>query len=111
MNIIEKSPIEKGWSCDKKYRVTDENGIKYFLRVTPREKSDSRNDMFKIQQKLAALNVPMCRPIETGNCDEGVYILQTWIDGEDAEDVIPAFSADKQYALGIEAGQILKKYI
>ena len=39
MDFISKEPINKGWSCDKKYCVTTEDGKKYLLRVTPFEKS------------------------------------------------------------------------
>lgn len=28
----------------------------------------------------------MCIPIESGVCADGVYSIQRWIDGEDAED-------------------------
>ena len=106
---ISKEPINKGWSCDKKYCVTDEDGNKYLLRITPEAKSASRKDMFCMQQKVAALGVPMCKPVEFGRCDEGVYILQTWVEGKDAEDVIPYLGKSEQYALGLEAGRILKK--
>lgn len=51
----------------------------------------------------------MCLPIEYGECDEGVYILQNWIDGKDAEEMIPTLSAADQYAYGMGAGRILKK--
>ena len=104
-----KTPIHKGWSCDKKYCVTDSEGTKYLLRITPFEKSAGRQDMFRMQKEVAALGIPMCRPVEIGECDEGVYILQTWIDGQDAEDVVPKLSDAEQYALGLEAGRILKK--
>ena len=107
--FVKKEPIHKGWSCDSKYCVADEQGETYLLRVTPFEKSASREHMFRLQQAVAALDVPMCRPVEMGTCEEGVYILQTWIDGQDAEDVIPGLPETEQYALGLEAGRILKK--
>lgn len=51
----------------------------------------------------------MCRPVEFGECEEGVYTVLTWIDGKDAEEVIPFLSDSEQYACGLEAGRILKK--
>lgn len=107
--IVSREPIDKGWSCDKKYCVTTEDGTKYLLRVTPEEKSASREEMFRIQGEVAALGVPMCKPVAFGRCDEGVYILQTWIDGRDAEQIIPQLADSAQYALGLEAGRILKQ--
>lgn len=104
-----KEPINKGWSCDRKYCVTDVDGTRYLLRITPFEKSASREDMFRMQKEVAALGIPMCRPVEMGQCDEGVYILQTWIAGRDAEEAVPELAESEQYALGLEAGRILKK--
>ena len=102
------TPIHKGWSCDKKYCAATSDGEKYLLRITPTEKSGSRKEMFDMQKRVSALGVPMCQPIELGKCEEGVYIVQTWIDGKDAEDVIPELSDSRQYAYGLEAGRILK---
>ena len=108
MEFIAKEPIDKGWSCDKKYRVTAADGTKYLLRVTQGEKATSRAECFRMQQAVAALGVPMCLPVAYGECDEGVYILQSWIEGRDAEDVIPALPETEQYSYGVDAGRILK---
>lgn len=105
--FISKEPIEKGWSGDKKYCVTDKNGTKYLLRITPAEKSVGRTDLFHLQRKAAALGVPMCEPVAFGTCQEGFYIIQTWINGKNAEDIIPKLTEEEQYAYGIEAGKIL----
>ncbi len=51
----------------------------------------------------------MCLPIEFGTCDEGVYSLQSFIEGEDAEQYIPTLPPKKQYGYGYEAGEILAK--
>ena len=109
IEFIKKEPIDKGWSCDKKYRAETADGARYLLRVTPREKAATRPDMFRMQQAVASLGVPMCEPIECGECDEGIYILQGWIDGSDAEETVPALPEAEQNAYGVTAGEILKK--
>ncbi len=109
MEFVSKEPINKGWSCDKKYCVTTADGTKYLLRVTPFEKSAGRENMYLMQKEVEKLGVPMCKPVDFGKCDEGVYTLQTWIDGKDAEEVVPYLADSEQYALGLEAGRILKK--
>lgn len=109
MEFISKEPINKGWSCDKKYCVTTADGTKYLLRVTPFDKSANRENMYRMQQEVAKLGIPMCKSLEIGECDEGIYILQTWVDGKDANEVIPYLADSEQYALGLEAGSILKK--
>ncbi|MCI9449698.1 MAG: phosphotransferase [Clostridiales bacterium] len=109
LDFISKEQIRKGWSCDTKYCAVAADGTKYLLRVTPESKSASRADMFRMQHKAASLGIPMCRPIELGKCDDGVYTIMTWIDGVDAEDTVPNLPPSQQYSLGIETGQILKK--
>ena len=106
---IVKEPIDKGWSGDKKYRITDDNGTRFLLRVSPIEQFDAKSFEFQMMQKVSALGVPMCMPVEFGICEDGVYSVQSWIDGKDAEELLPLLSAEKQYDYGIEAGQILKK--
>ncbi|MEG0361775.1 MAG: phosphotransferase [Longicatena sp.] len=106
--IVIKKPIIKGWSCDKKYCVTVGEGTKYLLRITPYDKSESRNELFEILKRVSSLHIPMCKPIEIGTCESGVYILHTWVDGKDAEDVIPLLAESEQYAFGLKAGAILK---
>ncbi len=107
--LVDKQFIDKGWSGDKKYCAKTADGTKYLLRITPKEKSDKHQDMFRMQQKCAELGIPMCLPVEIGECEEGIYIIQTWIDGEDAEDVIATLPKEKQYKFGYDAGVILKQ--
>ena len=109
MTYITKEPINKGWSSDKKYCVTDESGTKYLLRVSDASQYDSKKSEFEMMKRVADLGVPMCEPLEFGTGDEGVYSVQSWIDGEDAEVIIPKCSDAEQYAYGLESGRILQK--
>lgn len=105
---VSKIPIEKGWSQDQKYRVTDNQGNCFLLRVSPMAQYAHRQRTYELQLQAASLGVPMCRPVAFGVCDEGVYVLQTWIDGTDAEDSLPQLPSEAQYAYGQEAGRILR---
>lgn len=107
--IVTKEPIHKGWSGDQKFRVTDAKGTAYLLRISPAEQFDRKQAQFRRMEKIASLGIPMCRPVEFGTCADGVYSLQSWIAGHDAEEIIPALSAQQQYAYGWEAGVILRK--
>ena len=109
MEITTKTPISAGWSSDKKYCVTDKNGVKYLMRISDMSKYEKKKNSFAMTEKVAALGVPMCQPIEFGTSADGVYSIYTWIDGYDAENVIGGFDADTQYSFGREAGEILKK--
>ena len=106
-HIITKTPIDKGWSGDKKYRAVTSDGQVYLLRVAAPERAERKMREFAQMQRVAALGIPMCLPIEIGTCAEGVYSLQSFIEGEDAEEYIPTLPLQKQYAYGYDAGQIL----
>lgn len=107
MIFTNRAPIRKGWSYDQKYCATTADGTKYLLRISPPEKSESRTNMFRMLQKVAALDVPICKPVEFGLCEEGFYTIHSWIDGDDAESVISGLSGAEQYAYGLDAGRIL----
>ena len=109
MNFVTKEQINKGWSSDKKYCVTDENGKKYLLRVSDIAQYDAKQSEFNMMKMVAALDVPMCHPIEFGTCEDGVYSIQSWIEGDDAERYIPTCSDTEKYVYGLEAGRILRK--
>jgi serine/threonine-protein kinase len=112
--IISKEPISKGWSDDKKYCVTTKDGTKYLLRISQLSQYETKNSIFSMMEQLAAINIPMCKPIEFGICDDGVYSIQSWIHGVDLEAVLPVsaqtlLSETKQYSLGLQAGKIAKE--
>ena len=107
--LVSRTPIDKGWSGDEKYCAVASNGTKYLLRLSPMERYARRKAEFERMRQVAALGIPMCLPIEFGNCPEGVYTLQSWIEGVDAEAVIPTLPEKQQYAYGLDAGRILAK--
>lgn len=109
MRIMTKEPINKGWSGDKKYCITNESGVRYLYRVSSGEQQDAKRAEFHRMQQVASLGIPMCQPIEFGFCEEGVYSIQSWIDGTDADQIIPSYSGARQYEYGLEAGRVLRK--
>ena len=108
-SIIHRVPIEKGWSGDRKFCALTEDGTKYLLRISSPERLDRRKREFAQMCRVAALGIPMCQPIEFGLCDEGVYAIHSWIEGEDAEQSVLAMEASEQYRYGLDAGRILSK--
>ena len=108
--FISKTPIEKGWSEDKKYCVTDAAGNKCMLRVSPAARYENRRALFEILQRVAATGIPMNLPLDFWLSDEGVCMLYSWIDGEDlTEDALPLLPETEQYVLGLRAGEILRQ--
>jgi len=107
--IVSKTLINKGWSGDQKYRAVTSDGSVYLLRVASPERAERKQREFAQMQRVAARGIPMCEPIEFGTCDEGVYCLQSFIEGYDAEEYIPTLPAQDQYHYGYEAGKILAR--
>lgn len=109
LRFVSKERILAGWSGDQKYCVTDEAGTRYLLRVSAPEKLERKRREFERMGQVAALGIPMCLPLDFGIREEGVYSLQSWIDGEDAQAALSVMEPEGQYAYGLEAGRILKK--
>ena len=109
MDFSSKIAINKGWSDDKKYCVTDQNQQNYFLRISEKKKLGSKKFEFDMMKKVAYLGVPMCKPISIELCDDEVHSLHEWIDGKDARETILTVSKEQQYTYGVEAGNILRK--
>ena len=107
--IVSRKPVEKGWSGDKKYCATTKDGKKYLLRITSQERAHRFHLCYLRMQEVASLGIPMCLPVEFGECDEGTYAIHSWINGVDAEEYIPTLSKEKQYQYGLDAGRILRK--
>lgn len=95
-------PIEKGWSSDKKYRAEDSGGAVYLLRITPAGKDANRREMFEMTERVAALGIPMSRPLHFGTCAEGTYSVYEWIDGEDLETVLAELPVRPRAAVAAE---------
>ena len=108
-DFIEMKPITKGWSKENKFFVSKKNGDKFLLRISPLETYETKKIFFDKVSQVAKLGIPVSCPVEVGVCEQGVYYLETWIDGEDAKDVLPNMTNSQQYCYGLKAGEILKK--
>ena len=109
MNIVYKEKINKGWSTDIKYLIKDDNNNKYLLRISSIDQYDKKLIEFDYLKKLEKIGLSMCKPIEFGTCDEGVYIILSWVEGVDAQEYILNLSNKEQYEYGIIAGKELLK--
>ena len=108
-NIIDKTPIDKGWSGDQKYCAVTADGQKYLLRISSCDRLERKRREYEKMGEVAQLGIPMCMPVEFGTCEEGAYSIQSWINGEDAEKAIMTMDTTQQYRYGLDAGSILAK--
>lgn len=100
--------INKGYSGDKKYCAV-KDGTAYLLRISSRKKYKNRKKIHKIMLRLAEKEISMCKPIKVGLCKDGTYILQSWVDGIDAEEHIHDYCKEQQYDFGVQSGKILQQ--
>lgn len=104
-------PIIKGWSNDKKYYIKTIDGEELLLRTSDIKEYENKKDEFESLKLLMSKDILMSRPIDFGiyNNGQSVYSLLTWINGEDAEVILPELNNKEQYLLGIKAGEFLKQ--
>ncbi|WP_422657728.1 aminoglycoside phosphotransferase family protein [Paenibacillus sp. EC2-1] len=107
--IVEE--IHKGWSADKKYYIQTVDGTEMLLRMSDLSQYEKKKIEFESMKLLNGIDVPMSRPIEFGLCNNGqsVFSLLTWMEGEDAGEVIALLSAKEQYLIGVKAGEYLRR--
>ena len=108
-SIVSRRSVDRGWSGDRKYRAVTAEGRVLFLRISPMERLEQRKLQFTHMEQVRDLGVRICEPLELGICGEGVYTLLEWIDGRDAEPVLPTLDSGRQYAYGLESGRMLRK--
>ncbi len=103
----ERQPLLKGWSDEQKYIVRTESRTA-LLRIAPPNKAEQKRLEFENMSRAYALGLPMCEPMDFALTEEGACLLQSWIDGEDAEAVIPTLPEEEQYRYGLAAGEALR---
>jgi len=102
--------ISKGWSSDIKYLVTTDDDKKLLLRVSDIKYHDEKKIEYETIKKFSTSGIAMNQPVDFGVCNNGqnVYMLLTWVEGADLEEVLPTLCLSEQYELGLKAGKILR---
>ncbi|MFT4106894.1 MAG: phosphotransferase [Lacrimispora sp.] len=104
-------PIQKGWSDDRKYYIETADEQKLLLRTSDIKYYEQKKKEFDIIKKYSALSFEMSEPVDFGTLHsrQNVYMLLTWVDGDDLELALSKLDRDEQYRLGREAGEILRE--
>lgn len=110
-DVLVISEINKGWSSDRKYLLITENEEKFLLRVSDGDKYDLKKEEYDALTRAYNKTKHVSKPVDFGLTKSGkyVYSILTYVEGDDAEDVILSLSKEEQYNLGYQAGQILKQ--
>lgn len=105
---IEAWPL--GWSTDRKYRILDRMGRAFLLRISDASKQESKRQLFERLKQVELCQIPASRPIAFGQRANGdVYLLLSWLKGEDAATVLRRSTSKEQYDYGLLAGQLMAK--
>ncbi len=103
--------VNKGWSSDKKYYTKTVDDKQFLIRVADISQYEHKKAEYENMKRVAALGIPMQQPVDFGVCNDGksVFLMLTWVEGDDAEEILPLLIETEQYALGIKAGKIIKE--
>lgn len=108
--ISSLSPIEKGFSHEKKFLVTAEQGF-FVLRSAPFDAFARKKDEYDLMARVHGLGVKCNRPVDFFESPDkaAVYSLYSYLPGEDAESCVSQLSRDRQYQSGFMAGADLQR--
>lgn len=103
--------VNKGWSSDRKFRITTEAGQPLLLRLAAADRFEVKEREFAAMGRFHRLGIHMSEPLGFGRCGGGeqVYTLLSWLEGEAVDEVIEQLPEGQQYRLGLEAGRILRQ--
>ena len=108
--IVSVCPLLKGWSGDKKYILEGRDGERYILRLSDPGLYEKKKDQFELLKKIGTLGLFCSRPVGFGTAADGtVYMLLSYLEGEDGGTAVSALTDDSAYTIGIEAGRVLRK--
>ena len=107
---IEIQMVEKGYSKDQKYHIITDEQEHLLLRCSLAKNFFQKEKEYQFISKIAQTGITMTKPVSFGICNEGqwVYLLLTWVEGVDLEEVLGNFPIERQYELGRQAGNILR---
>jgi aminoglycoside phosphotransferase (APT) family kinase protein len=105
------SLIPKGFSRDKKYVVSFEDGQKVLLRIGNIDSYERKSTEFELLRQVKRLNVQSPEPLELGEINELnlCYYIVTYIEGEEARECLDLYTKEEQYKIGVSAGKDLAK--
>lgn len=107
---ISAESLNKGFSGEQKYIITDKDNNKFLLRVSKMETYEEKKKQYDLLQKVAKLNINSSKPISFGKLNnEEVYMVLSWLEGEDAGVAVTKLTDKEAYLLGIETGKVLAK--
>lgn len=102
--------IDKGYSRDEKWVMTTVSGEKYVLRFTDQDQYDKIKMQFELLSELRRHGVQCADPVNIGviEAKQQVYYVLSFIEGQEAKEIMSQLTEEQQYAIGVSAGQDLR---
>jgi aminoglycoside phosphotransferase (APT) family kinase protein len=103
--------LHKGFSDERKFVISLQDRKQLLLRIMGMEKYEAKKEEFSVLQNLKQYNVKYSEPLEFGVIEDAnvCYMVLHFLEGEDAEQLLPAYTEEEQYRIGLEAGKELRK--
>lgn len=97
-SFIKMRLITKGLSGDKKFYLETEDGQRFLARISEGLEYERKKTEYELLMKVSKIGIPAPTPVGFGYCEDQskIYTLLSWVDGEDAQKVLPGFSQEKQ---------------
>ncbi|APT48267.1 aminoglycoside phosphotransferase family protein [Bacillus safensis] len=102
--------IDKGYSRDEKWVMTTVSGEKYVLRFTDQDQYDKIKMQLELLSELRRHGVQCADPVNIGvlEAKQQVYYILSFIEGQEAKEIMSELTEEQQYAIGVSAGQDLR---
>ncbi len=100
--------IEKGWSSDVKYLCEDSMQTKYLVRIADIYKRSIKAKEFNHIKEALEFGLPVNEPINIEVDEQKIYTIYRWLEGVNAEVILPKLPVNKQYQLGVISGKYLQ---
>ncbi|MDQ0059837.1 aminoglycoside phosphotransferase family protein [Paenibacillus harenae] len=101
--------IHKGYSGDMKF-VVGKHDKSYLLKCFGLNDMEQKQAEYDVLKQLESLGVKCSYAIEIGRLTgvELGYMVMTYVEGDDASDMLPRYPEEEQYQIGLEAGSQLR---
>lgn len=103
--------LDRGYSTDRKYVLQTERGSGYLLRVSDLALERARSAEFALVAQLWKAGLACPQPICFGSAPASglCFMVLEYLCGECAEEALPSMTPAQQYAVGLQAGELLSK--
>jgi|GEM_PF-3259135 len=110
LNVVSSTEITQGYSKDLKFKLLDQYGKSYFLRISGKSNHEKLDHEWHVLNMLVDASFPVSKPIAYFVHHQSTYLITEWIPGDQLSNVINTYSTIDQYRLGMRVGELMHQY-